>query len=121
MTARHFSLLIAGVCLPLWVLAGGVRAPGTVSAEVGSRDLRTPVQAPRFVQREDVQRDDAWTGRRLTTAELAQLREQVRQQLPGRMAIMTPAELHSTESGAFASAPVLTTPAIAWPVRRQRP
>jgi len=79
------------------------------------------VEALLTAQRNEFQQDDTGGGRRLTIAELAQLREQVRQQLPGRTAVMTPAELHSTESSASAAAPVLMTPVSAWPVRSQRP
>lgn len=123
MTSRHLSLFIAGVCLPMWVLAGGARAPmaGTGGAEGDPHDLRKSLEALRLPQREEFQRDDAWAGRRLTPPELAQLREQVRQQLPSRMAVMTPAELRPAESSASTSAPVSTTPGTVWPVRSQRP
>lgn len=43
-------------------------------------DLRDAVEAHRASQREEVRREETSAGRRLTAAELAELRAQVRQQ-----------------------------------------
>ena len=44
------------------------------------QEVRQAVQAHRAAQREEIQREEASAGRRLTPAELAELRSQVRQQ-----------------------------------------
>jgi hypothetical protein len=43
-------------------------------------EVRQAVEAHRSAQREEVRREEAAAGRRLTAAELAELRSQVRQQ-----------------------------------------
>ena len=43
-------------------------------------DVRRTVEGHRAAQREEVRREEAAAGRRLTPAELAELRKQVRQQ-----------------------------------------
>ena len=104
MTVRSCSLLIAGLCLPLWVAAEGIWAPAKGNDEFNGRDLRKAVQAQRVVERDELQREEAWAGKRLTPLELAQLREQVRQQWPGRMSVYSPAE--SRPLGRVVSTPV---------------
>lgn len=47
---------------------------------VTRQEVREAVQAHRAAQREEIQREEASAGRRLTPAELAELRSQVRQQ-----------------------------------------
>ncbi|RYE41295.1 MAG: hypothetical protein EOP21_08890 [Hyphomicrobiales bacterium] len=47
---------------------------------VTRNEVRRAVDAHRSAQREEVQREEAAAGRRLTPAELAELRSQVRQQ-----------------------------------------
>lgn len=107
MTVHSRSLLIAGLCLPLWVAAEAVWTPVRGKDEFSTRDLRKAVQAHRSLDREEFQREDNWGGRRLTPSELAQLREQVRQQWPGRTAAFTPAESRSAER--LASTPISGT------------
>ena len=120
---RHCSrsLVIAGLCLPLWVSAEVVWTPARGSDEFSTRELRKAVQAHRALDREEFQRDDNWGVRRLTTLELAQLREQVRQQWPGRTAPPAPADSRSAEH--MASTPVSGTIASQrnLPAASQRP
>ncbi len=73
--ARTLSFLLVGACSPVW-------AEPLVLVQVKSMrpsELRSAVEAHRAEQREEVRREQAAAGRRLTAAELAQLREQVRQ------------------------------------------
>lgn len=67
--------LVFSACSVSWAATGFVQAGGATRHEV-----RQAVQAHRASQREEVQREEASAGRRLTPAELAQLRSQVRQQ-----------------------------------------
>ena len=62
--------------------AGGRPAP---TAEQIRLEVRRAVEAHRTQQRDDIRRQEAEAGRRLTAAERAELREQVRYQwlLPG--------------------------------------
>ncbi|MDM0072976.1 hypothetical protein QTH90_01185 [Variovorax sp. J2P1-59] len=74
--ALTLSLLLAGSCLP--ALAG---SPGFVMVGDQRRtELRGAVEAHRAATRDEVRREEAAAGRRLTPAELAELRQQVRQQ-----------------------------------------
>ncbi|MDM0103819.1 hypothetical protein QTH97_02665 [Variovorax sp. J22R24] len=74
--APILSLLLASSCLP--VLAG---SPGFVLVTDQRRtELRGAVEAHRATNRDEVRREEAAAGRRLTPAELAELRQQVRQQ-----------------------------------------
>lgn len=71
------------------ILALGAALPLAASAEfmkVGPRrdEVRAAVAAHRAEQREEIRHDEAVAGRRLTPAERAQLREQVRSQWPTR-------------------------------------
>ena len=75
-TAYTLPLLLACACSPLW--AGGrdfLRIGDTQRNET-----RRAVESHRESQREEVQREEQAAGRRLTPAELAELRNQVRQQ-----------------------------------------
>lgn len=107
MIARFHCLLIAGLCLPLWVAAEAVWTPARGSDEFNTRDLRRAVRAHRFLDREELQREDSGGGRRLTPSELAQLREQVRQQWSGRTVPFAQADSRSAER--MASMPVSGT------------
>jgi hypothetical protein len=89
-------------------------------------EVRDAVEAHRAAKREEVRRQEAAAGRRLTPAELAELRQQVRQQWvprpePGpefRSELVHSAESHPAERLVPAPAPkssLLTAP------RSQRP
>ncbi|MGJ7579182.1 hypothetical protein ACSFA3_03270 [Variovorax sp. RHLX14] len=75
-TSYALPLLLAYACSPGW--AGGrdfLRISDTQRSET-----RRAVETHRESQREEVQREEQAAGRRLTPAELAELRNQVRQQ-----------------------------------------
>ncbi|WP_218668859.1 hypothetical protein [Variovorax sp. KK3] len=66
-------------------------------AEVRS-EVRDAVEAHRAEKREEVRRQEAAAGRRLTPAELAELRQQVRQQwVPRQPELIQSAESHPAE------------------------
>ncbi|MDB5732592.1 MAG: hypothetical protein JWQ03_2487 [Variovorax sp.] len=84
--------------------------------------MRDAVEAHRTAKREQVLREEAWTGRHLTPAELAELRRQVRQQWAG----------YSDHSPAAPLPPVehpMSPPSVVgesstgklWPIRSPRP
>ena len=49
-------------------------------SDLRRNEVRDAVEAHRAAKREEVRREEAAAGRRLTAAELAELRQQVRQQ-----------------------------------------
>jgi hypothetical protein len=64
-------------------------------------EMRNAVEAHRASKREEVMREEAAAGRRLTPAELAELRQQVRQQWvprPEPRPELRPELIHSAES-----------------------
>lgn len=67
--------LVFSACSVSWAATGFLQVGGATRQEV-----RQAVQAHRAAQREEIQREEASAGRRLTPAELAELRSQVRQQ-----------------------------------------
>lgn len=77
----RLPLLIAGLCLPVWAATEGVASSG----DPRRSDLRDAVEMHRHATPEQLRREEAWTGRRLTPSELAELREQVRQQWAGHV------------------------------------
>lgn len=79
MPALRLPVLITGLCLPLWASAGIVSV-----ADFKRNALRDAVEAHRAATRAETERVEAWAGRRLTPAELAELREQVRRQSAAR-------------------------------------
>jgi len=98
MTARCFYLLLAGVCLLLWILMGGMSEPSG----------------------EELQPANTSASRRLTAVERAQLRDQVRRQWSDRMTVLTLAELHSAQIDAPKPPAGPVTPVRTWPARSQR-
>lgn len=121
MTPRHTLLLFAGIFLPLWVLAGGARLPEPGEGEFNARDLRKTLEAHHPAQQDELRRSDVWAEKRLTPAELAQLREQVRQQWQSRIAVSAPVESHPAGRSVSAPAPGPVTPLRTRPARSQRP
>ncbi len=111
-------LLITGLCLPIWASTEGLASPG----DPRRSELREAVETHRSVRPEQVRREEAWTGRHLTPPELAELREQVRQQWAGygdRRALSSPLQAapRSTPSS------VAGEPAAGqvWPTRARQP
>jgi hypothetical protein len=82
------SLLVASAFLP--VLAA---QPGFMTVADQRRvEVRDAVEAHRAATRDEVRREEAAAGRRLTPAELAQLRQQVRQNWSPRHEVAQSAE-----------------------------
>lgn len=69
-------LLIASASSASWAAPNGVLQVGGATRS----EMRKAVEIHRASQREEVQREEAAAGRRLTPSELAELRSQVRQQ-----------------------------------------
>lgn len=87
-----FSFVLAlGAALPLAASAEFLKVGGPRRDEV-----RAAVAAHRAEQREAIRQDEAVAGRRLTPAERAQLREQVRSQWPARTDATQTAESAAT-------------------------
>ncbi len=88
-------------------------------AEQRSRnEARSLAEAHRAGQREEVQRVEAAAGRRLTPAELAELRQQVRQQWEPRQELVRSAQ--SQPAQRLVTTP-LSTSAVQAPLRGPRP
>jgi hypothetical protein len=108
--------------LPLVLAVAGCPAwAGPVATSLGSthmsdqrrNDLRDAVEAHRAAKREEVRREEAAMGRRLTPAELAELRAQVRQQWTPRQDLVRSSESQPAERIVPAPQPddrVLTAP-----------
>ena len=75
-TSYAFPLLVACACSPVWAEARDLLRGGDPQRS----EVRSAVATHRESQREEVQREEQAAGRRLTAAELAELRNQVRQQ-----------------------------------------
>ena len=82
-------------------------------------EVREAVDAHRAAKREEVRRQEAAAGRRLTAAELAQLRQQVRQQWTPRQDVVESAESQPAER-VVAPAPSSNARMVVAP-RSQRP
>ena len=74
---------VALAASPAWAASGTAGAP---SADQVRKEVRRAVEAHRAQERDDIRREEAEVGRRLTPAERAELREQIRYQwlLPSR-------------------------------------
>lgn len=92
-TLAALSLLLASLSFPLWAGPLGV----VHVSEERRNELRDAVEAHRAEKRAEARREEAAAGRRLTAAELAQLREQVRQQWVPRTSIVRSAESQPAE------------------------
>ena len=92
-TVLILPLVLAG--FSLGALAG---PPGwSHVSEKRRNELRDAVEAHRAETREEVRREEAAAGRRLTPAELAELRSQVRQQWAPRPELLRSAESQPAE------------------------
>ncbi len=77
------SLPVRSLPVAMVFCACSMSSAATGFLQVGGatrQEVRQAVQAHRAAQREEIQREEASAGRRLTPAELAELRSQVRQQ-----------------------------------------
>ena len=109
-------LLITGLCLPMWAATEGVAVP----VDPRRSDLRDAVETHRNTRPEQqLRREEAWTGRHLTPPELAELREQVRQQWAGHVERRAAAPLQAPQRPGPASVAGEPQGAQAWPTRAQ--
>ena len=88
--------LSASARLPLGSRRGRTLGLLRVS-DLRRNEVRDAVEAHRAAKREEVRREEAAAGRRLTAAELAELRQQVRQQWTPRQEIVHSAESQPAE------------------------
>lgn len=84
--APSVLVLVAFAASPVWGATTGT--VGTPSADQVRKEVRRAVEAHRAQERDDIRREEAEVGRRLTPAERAELREQIRYQwlLPSKSA-----------------------------------
>jgi hypothetical protein len=117
---QTLPLVVALLCLPVLLLVPAVAAQDgpTPARQQRRSELRTAVDAHRASQREEVRREEATAGRRLTAAELAELRDQVRQQWAARTELIRSVESQPVER--MVSAPESRAVQIPAP-RFQRP
>lgn len=80
LTVCTLPVLLASLCIPAAAQGGG----WLPLSEQRRNELRDAVETHRASQRAEVRREETAAGRRLTAAELAQLRAQVRQQWGAR-------------------------------------
>ncbi|MBS0454048.1 MAG: hypothetical protein JSS14_22325 [Proteobacteria bacterium] len=64
----------------VWAANGTAGAGAAPTAEQVRKEVRRAVEAHRAQERDDIRREEAEVGRRLTPAERAELREQIRYQ-----------------------------------------
>lgn len=76
LTVCTLPVLLASLCIPVAAAQSGWMQ----LSDQRRNELRDAVETHRASQREEVRREETQAGRRLTAAELAELREQVRQQ-----------------------------------------
>ncbi len=93
-------------------------AVARVAEQRSRNEARSLAEAHRAGQREEVQRVEAAAGRRLTPAELAQLRQQVRQQWEPRQELVQSAQSQPVQQ--FVTTP-LSTGAVQAARRGPRP
>ena len=89
-------------------------------SDLRRNEVRDAVEAHRAAKREEVRRQEAAAGRRFTAAELAELRQQVRQQWTPRQEIVHSAESQPAERMATTPSSATTSRLVVAP-RSQRP
>lgn len=96
---QTLPLVAALLCVPVLLVVPAMASPDGLTPVNQQRrgEMRAAVNAHRASQREEVRREEAAAGRRLTAAELAQLREQVRQQWATRTEAIRFAESQPVE------------------------
>jgi hypothetical protein len=99
--------LLVFACAPALAVSGDFLRVG----EVRRNEVRDAVAAHRAAQSEEVRREEAAAGRRLTAAELFELRQQVRGQWtpPGAGALLNSAESQPAERIVPAPPPAATS------------
>jgi len=114
-TLRTLPLVLASVCAPLWAAPEGYLR----ISDRQRNELRGAVEAHRAAKRDEVQREDAAAGRRLTAAERLELREQLRRQWRESSAALHSAESQTAER--MAPVPVADALPSRPAARSQRP
>lgn len=96
---QTLPLVAVLLCLPVLLVVPAMASPDGLTPVNQQRrsEMRTAVNVHRASQREEVRREEAAAGRHLTAAELAQLREQVRQQWATRTEAIRFAESQPVE------------------------
>ena len=96
---QMLPLVAALLCVPVLLVVPAMASPNGLTPVNQQRrsEMRTAVNEHRASQREEVRREEAAAGRHLTAAELAQLREQVRQQWATRTEAIRFAESQPVE------------------------
>ena len=89
LTVCALPVLLASLCVPVAAAQGSWMQ----MSDQRRNELRDSIEAHRASHREEVRREETQAGRRLTPAELAELREQVRQQWVPRSDVV-----HSADS-----------------------
>jgi hypothetical protein len=114
-TLLHLPVLFLAMCAPNWAV------PDTLAPAGGLRrhELREAVEAHRTNGREQIRRDEAAAGRRLTPAERAELREQLRREWLAGTSVPPPPETQPAER--IMPAPVVTPVVQAMPSRTLPP
>jgi hypothetical protein len=112
-TVLALSVVLSCLSVPAAAEAWGFLRVG----EPRRDEVRNAVDAHRADKREEVRRQEAAAGRRLTAAELAELRQQVRQQWTPRQEVVHSAESQPAER--MAPTPPSTGRVVA--PRSQRP
>ncbi|RZL67175.1 MAG: hypothetical protein EOP77_05640 [Variovorax sp.] len=114
LTVCLLPVLLASLCVPV------VAAQGSWMQMTDQRrnELRDAIETHRASHREEVRREETQAGRRLTAAELAELREQVRQQWAPRNEVIHSADSSGSERGVQVVAPRTMPPPAP---RLQRP
>ncbi|RZI95404.1 MAG: hypothetical protein EOP78_06665 [Variovorax sp.] len=114
LTDCFLPVLLACLCVPVAAAQGSWMQ----LSDQRRNELRDSIEAHRATQREEVRREETQAGRRLTPAELAELRQQVRQQWVPRSDV-----IHSADSAVPERTTQLVAPRVAPPPapRLQRP
>ena len=96
---QMLPLVAALLCVPVLLVVPAMASPNGLTPvnQQRRREMRTAVSEHRASQWEEVRREEAAAGRHLTAAELAQLREQVRQQWATRTEAIRFAESQPVE------------------------
>lgn len=93
LTVSILPVLLASMC----VTVAAAQGSWMQMTDQQRNDLRDAIETHRASHREEVRREETQAGRRLTPAELAELREQVRQQWTPRSDVVRSADSTSPE------------------------
>jgi hypothetical protein len=111
-----FPIIVACGCGPALALAGDFLKVG----DVRRSEVREAVAAHRAAQRDEIRREEAAAGRRLTAAELFELRQQVRRQWTAPGAPPAPNSAESQPAERITPAPISASRALTLPRSQRR-